>query len=52
MINLDQALTWVSWAFFSGLALGVGIGVSLTFAMCWRELPLRSHRGRALRGAP
>ena len=33
MINIDQALTWVTWAVFSGWALGALCGAALVFAL-------------------
>ncbi len=32
MINVDQALLWVTWAFFSGSVLGLFAGAALSYA--------------------
>jgi hypothetical protein len=32
VINVDQALLWVTWAFFSGGALGLFAGAALSYA--------------------
>jgi hypothetical protein len=32
MINVDQALLWVTWAFFSGGVLGLFAGAALSYA--------------------
>jgi len=43
MISLDQALTWVTWAFFSGAAMGTLATVALALQF---GLQLRRKRGR------
>jgi hypothetical protein len=44
VINIDQALTWVTWAFFSGAVMGTLATVALALQF---GLPLRRKRGGA-----
>jgi hypothetical protein len=32
MINVDQAIVWLTWAFFSGSVLGLFAGAALSYA--------------------
>lgn len=44
MINIDQALTWVTWAVFSGWSLGALCGASLVFAAWSRDRDIKPEK--------
>lgn len=46
MISIDQALTWVSWAFTCGAIMGTAATAALAIAVRWGELPRSSKRAR------